>query len=52
MTQINNQTAPPPVDPVLKAEVTFCVQGVSGPPCGVPLFRSWTTPPVMIPLFR
>jgi hypothetical protein len=28
MTQIKNPTAPPPVDPALKAKVTFCVQGV------------------------
>lgn len=32
MTQINNPTTPPPVDPALKAEVTFCVQGVVSAP--------------------
>jgi hypothetical protein len=52
MTQINNPTTPPPVDPALKAKVTFCVQGVSGPPCGVPIIRSWTTPFIMMPLLR
>jgi hypothetical protein len=31
MTQINNPTTPPPVDPTLKAEITFCVQGVASP---------------------
>jgi hypothetical protein len=31
MTQIKNPTAPPPVDPALKAKVTFCVQGVISP---------------------
>jgi RNA-directed DNA polymerase len=31
MTQINNPTTPPPVDPALKAEVTFCVQSVASP---------------------
>src|ERR1700720_3706897 len=29
----------------IKAEVTFCVRGVSGPPCGVPSSTGLTKPP-------
>jgi hypothetical protein len=33
-------------------EVTFCVQGVSGPPCGVPSFTGSTRPPSITPAVR
>src|SRR5215469_9464106 len=39
-SQVKNRTGPPPLDRTLKSEVTFCVQGVTTPPCGVPLSRS------------
>jgi hypothetical protein len=39
MTQINNPTTPPPVDPTLKAEITFCVQGVASPPLATTTIR-------------
>src|SRR5947208_6188591 len=35
-TQIKHKSGTPIHDGPLKPEVTFCVQGLSGPPCGVP----------------
>ena len=31
MSQVKDRTGPPPLDHVLKSEVTFCVQGVLSP---------------------
>src|SRR5437899_8795890 len=39
-TQIKHKSGTPIHDGPLKAEVTFCVQGVATPPCGVPRLRS------------
>ena len=37
---------------LFKLKVIYCVGGVSGPPCGVPSFRPWITPPTITPASR
>src|ERR1700730_15046656 len=43
-TQIKHKSGTPIHDGPLKAEVTFCVQGVITPPCGVPAVPCTTLP--------
>src|SRR6266850_3253614 len=50
-TQIHKSRTPIHDGP-LKAEVTFCVQGVSGPPCGVPSSTGLTKPSSITPDLR
>src|SRR5437016_7064779 len=51
-TQIKHKSRTPIHDNPLKAEVTFCVQGVSGPPCGVPSSTGLTKPFSITPDLR
>src|SRR5260370_41945750 len=51
-TQIKYKSGTPIQDGPVKAEVTFCVQGVSGPPCGVPSFTGLTKPFSITPDLR
>src|SRR5438270_10276752 len=44
-TQIKHKSRTPIHDGPLKAEVTFCVQGVLTDPCGVPSVAGLTCPP-------
>src|SRR5947208_16249351 len=46
-TQIKHKSGTPIHDGPLKAEVTFCVQGVRGAPCGMP--RRVSSAPVVRP---
>src|SRR5258708_24179908 len=48
-TQIKHKSGTPIQDGPLKAEITFCVQGVTGPPCGVPSLLSSNSPPSSTP---
>jgi hypothetical protein len=51
-TQIKHKSRTPTQDRSLKAEVTFCVQGVIGPPCGVPSSTGPTKPSSNTPALR
>src|SRR5260370_28995447 len=51
-TQVKYKSGTPIHDGPLKAEVTFCVQGVSGPPCGVPSSTGLTRPSSITPALR
>src|SRR4029077_7061873 len=51
-TQIKHKSGTPIHDGPLKAEVTFCVQGVITPPCGVPCSLGWTAPSSKTPGFN
>src|SRR5437660_241088 len=51
-TQIKHKSGTPIHDGPLKAEVTFCVQGVIGPPCGVPSPLASNSPPLSTPALR
>src|SRR6266849_10757630 len=46
------RTSPPAGDHPFKLEVTFCVRGVTIPPCGVPSVVSWRTCFSMYPDFN
>src|ERR1700730_19136368 len=50
-TQIKHKCGTPIHDGPLKAEVTFCVQGVLTPPCGVPTSGRVTSPSSITPAF-
>src|SRR5262249_50971812 len=52
-THVNWAHAPLPTpDSALEPEVIFCVQGVIGPPCGVPSSTGRTKPSSITPALR
>src|SRR5579864_9545794 len=52
-TQINQRVPGSPSRHYLfKLEITFCVRGVSGPPCGVPSTLGLTSPFSITPAFK